>query len=252
MLEYYHADRLDYAVVGTPNRLEYDQGFFVKNGDGSADVKPIAHLYKTQVYQLAEELGVPAEIRERAADDRHLRARAEPGGVLLLRPVRQARPLPLRAQRGRLRRGRRRRGRPPDGGRRARLRGHRAQAARGRVPARAAPPRRRARATAGVGSPRRSRGECAPRAVPRVWTPSGGREFPRGSPRALHTPKDGLWSKSSCSRSKGGPFDESFRASHCGTAGRASPLAGRGGAGPRSHRDRGQGEGDLARPRASH
>jgi NAD+ synthase len=65
MLEYYHADRRDYAVVGTPNRLEYDQGFFVKNGDGSADVKPIAHLYKTQVYQLAEELGVPAVIRER-------------------------------------------------------------------------------------------------------------------------------------------------------------------------------------------
>ena len=65
MLEYYHADRLDYAVVGTPNRLEYDQGFFVKNGDGAADVKPIAHLYKTQVYQLAEEVGVPATIRER-------------------------------------------------------------------------------------------------------------------------------------------------------------------------------------------
>jgi len=65
MLEYHHADRLDYAVVGTPNRLEYDQGFFVKQGDGAADVKPIAHLYKTQVYQLAEHLGVPAEIRER-------------------------------------------------------------------------------------------------------------------------------------------------------------------------------------------
>lgn len=65
MLEYHHADRLDYAVIGTPNRLEYDQGFFVKNGDGSADVKPIAHLYKTQVYQLAEHLGVPAEIVER-------------------------------------------------------------------------------------------------------------------------------------------------------------------------------------------
>ena len=65
MLEYYHADRLNYAVAGTPNRLEYDQGFFVKNGDGSADVKPIAHLYKTQVYQLAEYLGVPSEIRQR-------------------------------------------------------------------------------------------------------------------------------------------------------------------------------------------
>jgi NAD+ synthase len=61
-IEYYHADRLNYAVAGTPNRLEYDQGFFVKNGDGAADFKPIAHLYKSQVYQLAEELGVPQEI----------------------------------------------------------------------------------------------------------------------------------------------------------------------------------------------
>jgi NAD+ synthase len=65
MLEYYHADRMNFAVVGTPNRLEYDQGFFVKNGDGSADVKPIAHLYKTQVYQLAEFLDLPEEIRSR-------------------------------------------------------------------------------------------------------------------------------------------------------------------------------------------
>jgi NAD+ synthase len=61
-LEYFHADRLNYAVIGTPNRLEYDQGFFVKNGDGSADVKPIAHLYKTQVYALARHLGLPPEI----------------------------------------------------------------------------------------------------------------------------------------------------------------------------------------------
>jgi NAD+ synthase len=65
MLEYYHADRLNYATTGTPNRLEYDQGFFVKLGDGAGDVKPIAHLYKSQVYQLAEHLGVPAEIRLR-------------------------------------------------------------------------------------------------------------------------------------------------------------------------------------------
>ena len=64
-IEYYHADRLNYAVAGTPNRLEYDQGFFVKNGDGSADVKPIAHLYKSQVYQLAAWLGVPEEICRR-------------------------------------------------------------------------------------------------------------------------------------------------------------------------------------------
>ena len=65
MLEYFYADQRQFAVVGTPNRLEYDQGFFVKNGDGAADIKPIAHLYKTQVYQLAEYLGVPPEIRER-------------------------------------------------------------------------------------------------------------------------------------------------------------------------------------------
>lgn len=58
-LEFFHADRLNYAVVGTPNRVEYDQGFFVKNGDGSADLKPIAHLYKTQVYALARHMGLP-------------------------------------------------------------------------------------------------------------------------------------------------------------------------------------------------
>jgi NAD+ synthase len=61
-IEYFHGDRLNYAVSGTPNRLEYDQGFFVKNGDGAADFKPIAHLYKSQVYQLADYLGIPAEI----------------------------------------------------------------------------------------------------------------------------------------------------------------------------------------------
>ena len=65
MLEYYHADRLNYAVSGTPNRLEYDQGFFVKLGDGAADIKPIAHLYKSQVYMMAEFLGVPDEICRR-------------------------------------------------------------------------------------------------------------------------------------------------------------------------------------------
>jgi len=61
-MDFFHADRLNYAVVGTPNRVEYDQGFFVKNGDGSADLKPIAHLYKTQVYMLARHLGLPADI----------------------------------------------------------------------------------------------------------------------------------------------------------------------------------------------
>jgi len=62
---YYHAERLHYAVIGTPNKHEVEQGFFVKNGDGGADVMPIAHLYKTQVYQLAHYLGVPHEIIER-------------------------------------------------------------------------------------------------------------------------------------------------------------------------------------------
>lgn len=65
MMEYYYADRYHYAVAGTPNRLEYDQGFFVKQGDGAADFEPIAHLYKTQVYRLAAYLGVPEEIQQR-------------------------------------------------------------------------------------------------------------------------------------------------------------------------------------------
>lgn len=65
MLEYFHADRLNYAVTGTPNRLEYDQGFFVKLGDGAADIKPIAHLYKTQVYEMARFLGLPDDICNR-------------------------------------------------------------------------------------------------------------------------------------------------------------------------------------------
>lgn len=65
MIEYYHADALNFAVAGTPNRLEYDLGFFVKGGDGLADLKPIAHLYKSQVYQLADYLDIPEEIRKR-------------------------------------------------------------------------------------------------------------------------------------------------------------------------------------------
>jgi NAD+ synthase len=64
-LEYYHADRLNFVVAGTPNLLEYDQGFFVKLGDGAADVKPIAHLYKTQVYAMARALGLPQNICSR-------------------------------------------------------------------------------------------------------------------------------------------------------------------------------------------
>jgi NAD+ synthase len=64
-MEYYHADRLQFAVAGTPNLVEYDQGFFVRQGDGAADFRPIVHLYKTQVYALAEHLDVPRAIRVR-------------------------------------------------------------------------------------------------------------------------------------------------------------------------------------------
>jgi NAD+ synthase len=62
---YYHAESLHYAVIGTPNKHEQEQGFFVKYGDGGADVMPIGNLYKTQVYQLAKFLGVPKAIIER-------------------------------------------------------------------------------------------------------------------------------------------------------------------------------------------
>lgn len=62
---YYHAERLHYAVIGTPNKHEVEQGFFVKHGDGGADIMPIAHLYKSQVYQLANYLEIPQEIISR-------------------------------------------------------------------------------------------------------------------------------------------------------------------------------------------
>jgi NAD+ synthase len=62
---YYHAELNNYAVVGTANKNEHGQGFFVKYGDGGVDIQPLVHLFKTQIYQLAEYLGVPAEIRQR-------------------------------------------------------------------------------------------------------------------------------------------------------------------------------------------
>ena len=114
-LEYFHADRLNYAVAGTPNRLEYDQGFFVKNGDGAADVKPIAHLYKTQVYGSPSCSASPEEIRARHADDRHVLAGADAGGVLLLAAARHAGRLPVRPRSQHSGRERRRAVRP-DGG----------------------------------------------------------------------------------------------------------------------------------------
>jgi NAD+ synthase len=62
---YYHAEVHNYAVIGTGNKNEHEQGFFVKYGDGGADIKPIAHLYKTQVYRLAKYLGIPEKIQQR-------------------------------------------------------------------------------------------------------------------------------------------------------------------------------------------
>ena len=62
---YYHAEARNFAVIGTGNKNEHEQGFFVKYGDGGADIKPIAHLFKTQVFQLAEHLEVPEDIRKR-------------------------------------------------------------------------------------------------------------------------------------------------------------------------------------------
>lgn len=62
---YFHAESRHFAVIGTANRNERLQGFFVKHGDAGVDCDPLAHLYKTQIYQLAEHLGVPEEIRRR-------------------------------------------------------------------------------------------------------------------------------------------------------------------------------------------
>ena len=90
LIEYTWADALGYAVIGTPNRLEYDQGFFVKGGDGLADIKPIAKLYKTQVYALARHLGLPRRDRRARSDDRDVQPPADAGGVLL-RPSRTTR-----------------------------------------------------------------------------------------------------------------------------------------------------------------
>lgn len=62
---YFHAEARNYAVIGTANKNEHDLGFFVKWGDGGSDVGPIRHLFKTQVFQLAEYLNIPEEIRAR-------------------------------------------------------------------------------------------------------------------------------------------------------------------------------------------
>lgn len=62
---YYHAEVRGAAVVGTANKNEHELGFFVKHGDGGVDLHAIAHLFKSQVYQLARYLNIPAEIQSR-------------------------------------------------------------------------------------------------------------------------------------------------------------------------------------------
>ena len=66
MAQYYFAEKNNFLVCGTTNKSEALQGLFVKYGDGGVDIEPIAHLYKNQVFQLAEHLGVIKEILERA------------------------------------------------------------------------------------------------------------------------------------------------------------------------------------------
>lgn len=60
-----HAEKRNYLVAGTTNKTELAQGFYVKYGDGGVDIEPIAHLYKTQVYQLSSYFGVIEEIIRR-------------------------------------------------------------------------------------------------------------------------------------------------------------------------------------------
>jgi NAD+ synthase len=63
---YYEAELRNFSVVGTTNKNEHDLGFFVKYGDGGVDIFPIKHLFKTQIYALAEYLGVSAAVIQRA------------------------------------------------------------------------------------------------------------------------------------------------------------------------------------------
>ena len=70
-MEYYHADRLNYAVIGTPNRLEYDQGFFVKNGDGAGRPEADRAPVQTQVYAMVRHLGCRTRCATRSRPHRH-------------------------------------------------------------------------------------------------------------------------------------------------------------------------------------
>ncbi len=62
---YYHANRDHYLVCGTSNRSEYMLGYCTKYGDNAADLQPIVHLYKTEIFVIARELGIPESIRKK-------------------------------------------------------------------------------------------------------------------------------------------------------------------------------------------
>jgi NAD+ synthase len=63
---YYHANRDHRLVCGTSNRSEYLLGYCTKFGDNAADLQPILHLYKDEVYEAARELNIPAPIVKKA------------------------------------------------------------------------------------------------------------------------------------------------------------------------------------------
>jgi NAD+ synthetase len=62
---YYYANRENRLVCGTSNRSEYMLGYSTKFGDGAADIQPLLHLYKTEVYGLARHLNLPARILQK-------------------------------------------------------------------------------------------------------------------------------------------------------------------------------------------
>lgn len=62
---YYHAEKNHFIVAGTTNKSEMIQGYYVKYGDGGVDIEPLAHIYKTQVYQLSAHVDIPQEIIQR-------------------------------------------------------------------------------------------------------------------------------------------------------------------------------------------
>ena len=67
---YYYGQLHGCLVTGTGNKIEdFGVGFFTKYGDGGVDISPIADLTKTQVYQLAAELGVAESIQKAVPTD---------------------------------------------------------------------------------------------------------------------------------------------------------------------------------------